>query len=119
MKTYPLLDDAGELRGFEIPSFFFMSSASVSRFFRKCPGVTVTRQRRLFESGNEVRAELVLDGTKYIVWEPYGDNSRFWVGPDGESQGAKDGVRKLQTFAAANWPGPVSRMLGRAVPWLR
>ncbi len=119
MKTFPLIDQDGALSGFEIPSVYFLTSASVSRFFARCPGVTVTKQRKLFERGNEVHAELILDGAKFIVWEPFGDNSRFWVGPSDESKGALDGVRKIQSFVSTNWPGPVSRAVSRLIPWHR
>lgn len=26
--------------------------------------------------------EFLIDGEKFIAWEPYGDNSRYWIGPD-------------------------------------
>jgi len=28
-----------------------------------------------------VRVSFNYLGTEYIVWEPYGDNSRYWIGP--------------------------------------
>ncbi len=109
MKTYPLLNDADQMTGFEISSLFFPSSASVSRFFEKCPGVQVTRRRKLFESGNEVHAELEFEGGTLIVWEPFGDNSRFWIGPKEESETTSDSLQRLHDFVSSNWPGPIQQ----------
>lgn len=119
MKTFPLLNDGGEMTGFEISSLFFPSSASVSRFFAKCPGVQLTQQRKMFESGNEVHAELAFEGNTFIVWEPFGDNSRVWIGPKEESDEALAGLRGLHEFVSSNWPGPISRLLGLVLPWHR
>ncbi len=119
MKTYPLLNDANQMTGFEISNLFFPSSASVSRFFAKCPGAQVTRQRKMFESGNEIHAEIAFEGATFIVWEPFGDNSRFWIGPKEESEMAPDSLRRLHEFVTANWPGPISRLLSLVLPWHR
>ena len=107
------------MTGFEISNIFFPSSASISRFIAKCPGVNVTTQRKMFESGNEIHTEFTFDGAKFVVWEPFGDNSRFWIGPsDGETD-TTTSTRKLREIVSSNWPGPISRMLSRVVPWLR
>ncbi len=123
MKTYPLLNDADKVIGFEVSNLFFPSSASVSRFFAKCPGVQITRQRKMFESGNEIHVELVLEGTTFIVWEPFGDNSRYWVGlkeeSDLESDIESDSLRSLQEFVSSSWPGPISKMLSFVLSWHR
>ena len=118
MKTYPLLNDTGEMTGFEVSNIFFPSSASICRFIAKCPGVNVTTQRKMFESGNEIHAEFTFDGTKFVVWEPFSDNSRFWIGPSDGETGAATSTQKLREFVSSNWPGPISRMLSRVVPWL-
>lgn len=118
MKTYPLLNDNGEMTAFEISNIFFPSSASVSRFFAKCPGVKFTRQRRMFERGNDLHAEFTFEGIPFVVWEPFGDNSRFWIGPDEEVHNWETGLRKLHEFVSSNWPGPLSKIVGSVVPWL-
>jgi hypothetical protein len=30
---------------------------------------------------NEEFCEFEVDGVPFVAWEPWGDNSRFWVGP--------------------------------------
>ena len=107
------------MTGFEVPNIYFPSSASVSRFFAKCPGVQVTKKRKMFESGNEGHAELAYEGTTFIVWEPFGDNSRYWIGPKEDSKIEVDSLRRLHEFVSSNWPGPVSRLLSYVIPWHR
>lgn len=119
MKTYPLLNDSGQMIGFEISNFFFSSSASVARFFKKYPGVSLTRQRRMFERGNEIHAEFDFDGLAFVVREPYGDSSRFWIGPSEDTQDAEVSTRRLHDLVLSNWPGPVSKMLSLLIPWHR
>lgn len=37
--------------------------------------------RRWF-SADEIHVRFSFAGELFVVWEPYGDNSRLWVGPD-------------------------------------
>jgi hypothetical protein len=90
----------------------------VSRFFAKCPGVKFTRLRRMFERGNDLHAEFTFEGIPFVVWEPFGDNSRFWIGPDEEVYNWETGLRKLHECVSSSWPGPLSKIVGSVVPWL-
>jgi hypothetical protein len=112
METFSLHNDRGDVYAFEIPSSYFLSSAGVARFFSRCPGVHVERVRRLFELGNGVHAIFTLDGDRYLVWEPYGDNSRYWIGLEGEAR-LPQSLDKLRAFVHSNWPGPVSALRAR------
>jgi hypothetical protein len=38
-----------------------------------------SRRRLVFWDEN--RAYLVFHGVPFVVWEPWGDNSRYWIGP--------------------------------------
>jgi len=113
METFPLRNEAGEIFAFEIPSSYFSSSGAVGRFFARCPGVVIERVRRFFEFGNEVHVIFSLDGEKYEVWEPFGDNSRYWVGPKGESKQPLNSLHGLESYVRANWPGPLSAARGK------
>ena len=104
---------------FEVPHSYFPTAGSIVRFLGKCPGVRVTKKRKLFDFGNEIHAEFVLDETAFCVWEPYGDNSRLWIGPSGKKPSRVDAIDKLIAFMSENWPGPVSRVRGKVLSWLR
>lgn len=75
MKTYPIINDDGSLRGFEIA--VPLSHRPIYRALRSVEGVTDIR-RTWF---NEDRIKFKFNGEPFIVWEPYGDNSRYWIGP--------------------------------------
>jgi hypothetical protein len=86
MKTYPVPDASGRLHAFEVPNTLF-TTRRVAALLRKTPGVAdVKVVRRLFSTPSDVRIRFVWRGRKLIVWEPWGDNSRYWIGPDDDSQ---------------------------------
>lgn len=77
MRTYPLFRDDGSLFAFEITSTWI----SFHRLFatlRSVAGVTNV-SRHYF---NEDRASFMYRGERWIVNEPFGDNSRYWIGPE-------------------------------------
>jgi len=74
MKTYPIINDDGSLRGFEIA--VPLSHRPIYRTLRSVEGVTDIR-RTWF---NEDRIKFKFNGEPFIVWEPWGDNSRYWIG---------------------------------------
>jgi hypothetical protein len=87
MQTYPILNTSGELYAFEI-DLLLISASTVGRLMRSKLGATITPRPRKFYSNNDVRLGFVLQGVHFIVVEPFGDNSRYWVGPY-----AEDGAR--------------------------
>jgi hypothetical protein len=119
MKTYPLRNEGGEVYAFEMPNSSFLSSRSVARYFSRCPGVSVTRVRRLFAFGDEVHIQFSIDGESFEVWEPYGDNSRYWVGPSSEPQRRRACVDRLESFVRETWPGPVSKARDKLISLFR
>ena len=83
MKTFLLNSDEGQLTGFEV-SNSFLSSGGIAKYVRRIKGCEVIGKRRWF-SADEVHVRFSFSGKRFIVWEPFGDNSRLWVGPeDGE-----------------------------------
>ena len=48
----------------------------------RIPGYHVLRRPKLFSYFREDEfCEFEVEGMKFVVWEPYGDNSRYWIGP--------------------------------------
>ena len=81
MYTHPVHDDEGRYRGFEIESIY-ISVKSIAATLAAVPKVSNIRRRRLFASGAEVPVRFEYEGTTCVVWEPFGDNSRYLVVPD-------------------------------------
>ena len=108
METFALRNDANHLVAFEIPSSYFISSSGVARYFSRCPGVSITKVRRLFAIGEDVHAQFSFKGESFDVWEPFGDNSRFWVGPSSDTRRRRECIDELEAYVQRTWPGPVS-----------
>ena len=88
MKTYPIFRKDGIREPiFEIESIYIASGALV-RLLAGVEGVTEVRLRKIFSKPRDIRVEFKYLGRSYIVWEPFGDNSRFWIGPADMVSGA-------------------------------
>lgn len=75
MKTYPLVRPDGSLRGFEI-TCIWLTFRPLFKLLRSVPGVTDVR-RNWFKDD---RVTFKFHGKAAVVNEPWGDNSRYWVG---------------------------------------
>ena len=81
MQIYDVRGDNGELLAFEVPNWR-LTRPGVARIVRRIPGAQLVRVPRYFQwrSPDEF-CEFVLGGVTFIVWEPFGDNGRYWIGP--------------------------------------
>lgn len=76
MKTYPIKRADGYLQAFEIGNSF-VSIGTIKRLLRSVPGVSDLK--RSFRSDD--RLTFTLYGALWVVHEPWGDSSRYWIGP--------------------------------------
>ena len=82
MRVYDLHDQEGRVFAFEVNNFLLIRADIVS-IARKIPGVRIVRHpRRLSWLREEIFCEFELDGIVFEAWEPFGDNSRYWIGPE-------------------------------------
>jgi hypothetical protein len=75
MRTYPIVRPDGSLRGFEITSTW-LTLWPLLKLLRSVPGVTDVR-RTWF---NDDRVMFKFHKANAVINEPWGDNSRYWVG---------------------------------------
>jgi len=96
-----LTDDQGRIFAFEIDNAS-MSRRMTCRIAQSVPGANITRTSGLFSwfTGPDDFCEFELDGVTFVVWEPFGDNSRFWVGTKPPRWVSQLGVVR-ETFARA------------------
>jgi hypothetical protein len=81
METYPIIGNEGErLPAFEIENAY-ISPSDVAGVLAEVAGVTDIQVRRLFDRSREVHVQFKYLGQPYVVWEPWGDSSRYWIGP--------------------------------------
>ena len=82
VKTFPAATAPdGRLLAFEVENAY-IGPGTVARLLRQADGVTDVEQRRLFSRESDVHVRFKYLGEPCIVWEPYGDNSRYWIGPE-------------------------------------
>jgi hypothetical protein len=80
VQTYPKVDEAsGTTLGFEI-EMEYISLAAMARVLSSVEGVTDLRRRRLFSRFDEIHIWFRYRSADCVVWEPFGDNSRYWIG---------------------------------------
>lgn len=82
MRLYEIRDAEGRVFAFELDN----SSVGRSRVLETIatvPGARIKRKPKLFSwLREEVFCEFEVDGIDFVAWEPFGDNSRYWIGPE-------------------------------------
>jgi hypothetical protein len=80
MKIYDLKDETGRIFAFEVWNF---GRHRACRFVSKIPGVKILKRQKHFQFfSHDKFCEFELKGLKFVLWEPWGDSSRYWVGPE-------------------------------------
>lgn len=80
MNTFEIhSDDDGYFVAFEIENAYIRPK-KVGEILSAVGGVTDVTVGKSSES-RDIRVAFNYLGIEYIVWEPYGDNSRYWIGP--------------------------------------
>ena len=77
VKTYPHLRADGTVAYFEVSNLFPWSLGFMRRLLSSVDGVTDFKRQRF----NDNRFSFVYRGRPCVVNEPFGDNSRYWIGP--------------------------------------
>ncbi len=82
MRTHPIHDKEGQLLGFEISSL--LGRRIARRIAASVPGARVIASNLR----SEVFFEFEVAGETFVIEEPFGDNSRYWIGPAGAGRSA-------------------------------
>ncbi len=90
MRIYPLAaKEKDRTFAFEIENAY-ISLTSIVGLIASVDGATDVKKRKLFAKKDDVHIEFNYMGKPYIVWEPFGDNSRYWIGPKNGPDSALD-----------------------------
>ena len=105
MKIYEIRDHDGRLFAFEVNNTL-LGRRAACRIARGIPGAQVVRQPQLLSWWREdVFCEFVIGTSRFEIWEPFGDNSRYWIGPAGVNAGDMQPTEEIllirQAFAEA------------------
>lgn len=105
MRTYPLHNRPdGTLRGFEINSTWIWIG-TILNILKAVPGVSEVKRVYM----REERMVFRFHGEPCVVWEPFGDNSRYWIGPESAGSSIADLGPLHQAFVS--YQSPLARLL--------
>ncbi|MBA2238305.1 MAG: hypothetical protein H0W24_06355 [Lysobacter sp.] len=80
MRTYDVFED-GECKAFEIENAY-VTPRTLASILGGMKEVANVRLRKPFDKSGEVHLRFEFRGTECVIWEPFGDSSRYWIGPD-------------------------------------
>ena len=80
MKTYLVQDDDGKSIAFEI-DIGYVTKKHLSKLLKGIDQVSNVKIRKPFQSPDDVHVEFDFQEQEFMVWEAFGDNSRYWIGP--------------------------------------
>ncbi len=107
MRVYDIIPAGKGLIAFEVNAL--LGRRLTTRVVSTIEGVRIlSRPRLLSWFREEVFCEFELKGQRFNVWEPFGDNSRYWIG---SSNGAETSVLQVVRQAFVDYKLPES-------PWL-
>jgi hypothetical protein len=83
MRTYKLYRDNGHFFAFEIENAY-IRPPKIAKLLEGVGEVTDIHEGKKFNLPEDVHVKFRYQGKDFIVWEPYGDSSRYWVGSESE-----------------------------------
>ena len=109
MKTYPISNENGVQVAFEIENVY-INCKSIAKLLHELSDIKSIKMQKLF-TNTEYRIEFVYKGIDCVVWEPFGDNSRYWIGPRSPEKDKVD-IQKIQTLFDSYRPNSLRKFLG-------
>ena len=106
MKTYPISRPDGSLLAFEVSSVW-LTFRPLHKTLRSVEGVSDIK-RQFF---NEDRMTFAFCSEACVVNEPWGDSSRYWIGPSDPQSSCLDLTPLHRAFQA--YQSPFTRLLRR------
>lgn len=96
MQTYEIRNSEGQLIAFEVPNLL-LSRKKISEIISRIPNVEITRKPKFFSSlCEEEFCEFKIENSGYIVWEPFGDSSRYHIACS--TKGSGDDIGYLKKY---------------------
>jgi hypothetical protein len=112
MKTYPIRDESGYPFAVEV-DMVYCGLRNLLRVIASSEGVSGAAIGKGRTGGADVRANFRYQGDDYVVTEPFGDNSRYWIGP-GERNVRRD-ISAIEGRLKDLQPSALRRIVGGLV----
>ena len=99
MNTYPIYlnQDSNVMTAFEIDSTFIFLT-DIEKILQKSSNVKNIHIRKLFSKSPDVHITFDYFDEPYIVLEPWGDNSRYWIGLDDDNSKQEIDIKELENL---------------------
>jgi hypothetical protein len=72
----------------------YIRPGTIASLLKAIEGITDVRKEGFGGIPREIHVRFKYQGYDYVAWEPYGDNSRYWIGPDNPDE-CKKSIRGL------------------------
>jgi len=105
MKIYKSNNRIGQLVSFEV-SNTWLGRRGFVRVLKKIPNMTILRTPKVFLSWfrEDDFCEFEINGKKFTVEEPFGDNDRYWVGEIPCARTSQELEIVANKFEKQRWP---------------
>lgn len=111
MKTFPVQSaDSNSKVGFEIENAY-ASPREVARILSEIAGVSDIQRVGSWFSGSDIRLRFHYQKDSYVVVEPFGDNSRYFIGPESQ-QLTSDQIEQVETAFRSYKPSIPRQVVG-------
>ncbi|MDH4554504.1 hypothetical protein E8F11_04795 [Pseudomonas sp. BN417] len=108
MRTFPIKNAVGITYAFEIENVY-IPAGDVASTLARADGVSGTLPRRPSRS-DQYLVSFQFRGHDCVVWEPFGDKSRYWIGPK-EAERDVD-IAEVEKAFKQYQPALLRRLLG-------
>jgi hypothetical protein len=105
MRVQDMHNDEGVLTGFEV-SNTSLGRRRACRIAATVPGGRVLRAPRPFRASPDDFCAFEVDGTPFLIIEPFGDSSRYWIVAKEPDPSARSLVERVRGIFAAAWGWP-------------
>ncbi len=115
MKTYTIRDAQGQLMAFEVDSILFPTSRTLRGLLSRHHGVSSISRKTSAFKGKECLLSFTFREVSLVVWEPFGDSSRYWVGPEVPEDARADLLEEVERLFRDYRPPLLLRALAAIV----
>lgn len=114
MKTYSIQGTEGHPYAVEVENAY-IGVRSLAELLGKVDGVTSVEVRKPLSHSGDVRGTFRFLGADFVIVEPFGDNSRYWVGPADEDAEKRRDITPIETCLRAYKPPILRKLVGDIV----
>lgn len=118
MRIHPVVERNGEIVAFEIENLL-IGQRQLARILGAEKNVAEVKARRPFAREAAPLMRFTFSGESFIVDEPYGDSSRYWVGPEKPATFAGSATALAHAFEAYEPPAWRSALAAILTPFAR